>query len=398
MELKAVTEVGVAATRRSLFFIWLLVLTFCLPLTAAILPEDRADFSYFNYSGGGVDVDIPGISVRKQIGDKFSVSGLHYVDSITSASIDVVTGASEYTEERTETGVGIDYLSGKNIYSLGYSVSEENDYEATTMNFGVAHSVFGDLTTVSLGYSRGNDSVFRTIKNPDGSKERDSGFEEDVTRQNYQFGVSQILTKDWIVDLTFETITDEGYLNNPYRSIRYADATSGYLKHGEKYPDTRTSHAVALRSKYFLPYRASIFTEYRYFQDTWGITAHQAGLGYTHTLNNKWIFDINYRYYTQSSADFYSDLFPAADSHEHMARDKELSTYTDHTIGFGVTYEFTPKQFSFIKKGSVNLKYDYLMFDYENFRDLRDKSSAAGEEELYNFSASMIHLYLSIWY
>jgi len=385
--------------RQCLLLLGSLVFVFCYPLTAAILPEDRADLSYFTYSGGGVDVEIPAVSVRKQVADSVSVSGAYYVDTITSASIDVVTQASAYEEERTQTTVGLDYLSGKSTYSLGYSLSEENDYEAATYSFAVSHSVFADLTTVALGYSRGNDTIYSMVKDAFGVKKRDPSFEEEVTRQNYSLGISQIITKNWLMDFTLETITDTGYLSNPYRSIRHIDPDNPtrFKFQGELYPDTRTSHAMAVRSLYYLPYRASIMAEYRYFMDTWAIVGHQAALGYNHTIDNKWILDVGYRFYTQSAADFYSDLFPAANSQTHMARDKELSTLTSHTLNFGVTYEFTPKQFAFIKKGTINFKYYYLMVDYDDFTDIRG-STVAGEEPLYSLTASMMHLYLSLWY
>ena len=66
--------------------------------------------------------------------------------SISSASIDVITtGASPngYSEERTQWGVGVDYLRGDTTMSMGLSTSEENDYTADTLNFGIGQAVFG---------------------------------------------------------------------------------------------------------------------------------------------------------------------------------------------------------------------------------------------------------------
>ena len=58
---------------------------------AAVLPEDRADFMYHGYDGDGLNVGGPSVLVRKSIADKVSVWGNYYIDSVTSASIDVVT-------------------------------------------------------------------------------------------------------------------------------------------------------------------------------------------------------------------------------------------------------------------------------------------------------------------
>ncbi len=361
-----------------------------VPVFGAILPEDRADALYHSYDGGGVKIDGPSVLVLKQIGSSFAVSGNYYIDSVTSASIDVVTTASEYTEERTESSVGVQYLHDKTIMSGGYTVSDENDYHANSAHFNISQGMFGDLTTVSMGYSLGWDEV---------GQNGDPTFSEEVDRQHYRVGLSQILTKNWILDFGYEAITDEGYLNNPYRQVRFSDSTvpKGYSYEPELYPNTRTSNAVALRTKYYLPYRAALHGEYRYFEDTWGIEAHTAELGYTHPWKDRWIFKAKYRYYTQSKADFYSDMFNRSEETNFRARDKELSTFNAHTIGFGATYEFV-RDWGLIERGTVNLSYDHIMFTYDDFRDLTVEGVAAGDEPFYEFSADVMQFYLSIWY
>jgi hypothetical protein len=66
---------------------------------AGVLPEDRADVLYHLYDGGGVEIDGPSVLVRKQVGKSTSLVANYYVDMISSASIDVITTASPYTEE-----------------------------------------------------------------------------------------------------------------------------------------------------------------------------------------------------------------------------------------------------------------------------------------------------------
>lgn len=368
-------------------------LGFCLPLMAAVLPEDRADAMFHSYSGGGITINGPSVLARKKIGEKVSLWGNYYVDSITSASIDVVTSASEYTERREEKTVGMDYLQDQTTMSLAYTNSVENDYVANTTHFNVSHDMFGDLTTVSMGYSLGDDVI--TMRD-------NTDFEKEARHQNFKVGISQILTKNLIMDLGFETVTDEGYLNNPYRNVRYLNTLTpdptDYATQGEIYPNTRTSHAVALRALYYLPYRASIKGEYRVFNDTWGVQASMYDLGYTQPLRNDWILDFHYRSYEQTHADFYSDLFPYIDAQNYLARDKELSTFTSNTIGASASYEFGKKGWRFIDKGSLNIAYDHIMFDYEDFRDRRVSGVTPGTEPLYKFSADVLQLFVSVWY
>jgi hypothetical protein len=370
---------------------------------AGVLPEDRADALYHRYEGGGVTIHGPSVLVRKTMAEKYSVSANYYLDMVTSASIDVkVSGASEYKEERDQYSLGFDYLRGKTTYSLSYTNSEEDDYSASTTSFNISQDLFGDLTTISMGFAKGDDQVRRSITDlTSGSRIIDPGFEQEVDRWSYRVGVSQILTKSMIASLGLEVITDEGYLNNPYRSFRYVDPlnTTQYALATEKYPRTRTSNAVALDAKYFLPYRAAVHAGYRFFTDTWGIRADTMELGYTHPLKaTPWIFEASFRYYQQGNADFYSDLFPRIDFQNFMGRDKELSTFTSQTLHVGATYEFAKNGWRFIKKGQFSFFYDRIEFDYEDFRDASNTSLAAGTEPLYSFGANVFQVFMSVWF
>ncbi|MEH6610119.1 MAG: DUF3570 domain-containing protein [Halioglobus sp.] len=363
--------------------------------TAVILPEERSDIMYHRYDGGGVTVDGPSVLVRKNFKETVSVSGNYYVDNVSSASIDVVTsGASEYTEERTEYSLAATYLYGKSLISGGYTNSDESDYEANTYYFSVSQDFFGDLTNVTFGYSLGQDEV-RQNGNDD--------FEEDIDRNNFRFGISQILTPKMIMGLDYELITDEGYLNNPYRSYRYLndplEPGAGFQFSQEVYPQTRTSDAVALRLKYALPWRASAGGSYRYFTDDWGIDAHTSQLTYSHVLYDDWTLDLKYRYYQQSEADFYSDLFLSAsqDSKDYRARDKELSEFSNHTVSLYLSYA-KDYNFSFVERAAVTLQWDRIFFDYDNFSDLTEPTPIPGEEGLYNFEADVYKLVFTVWY
>jgi hypothetical protein len=372
----------------------LLILLVVSPVAlAGVLPEDRADAMYHYYDGGGIEIDGPSLLVRKAVGEKVSVSASYYVDSISSASIDVVTlGASPngYSEERTQWGAGVDYLRGDTTMSVGFSTSDENDYQADTLNFGISQDIFGGLTTVTLGYGSGADDV---------SRRGDAQFAGEIDRNSYRFGITQVLTRNLILGFSYEVVADEGYLNNPYRQVRYVDVNDprGYATQFEVYPETRASNAAAIRARYHLPYRAALSGEYRFYTDDWGIDAHTIEVGYVHPYGEKWLFDFRYRYYTQTAADFYSDLFPYADAQNFLARDKELSTLQSHGPHFGATYTIFDRQGDSPMKSTANLFIDNYFFSYDDFRDLRG-SSSVGSEPLYDFDAFVLQVFFSLWF
>ena len=374
-----------------------LVVLLCMPglAYAVVLPEERGDAMYHRYDGGGVTVQGPSVLVRKNFKETYSLSANYYVDYVSSASIDVVvSGASKYSETRTEYSLGGQYLYDKSILSAGYTNSDESDYKADTYYFNVSQDFFGDLTTLTFGYSYAEDEVSQT-----GNAE----FSEDINRHYYRVGISQIATPEMLLSLDYELITDEGYLNNPYRSYRYLtdplDPSAGYQFAQEVYPDTRTSDAASLRFMYYLPERRTISGSYRYFTDDWDIDAHTAQVGYSQVWRDNWTVDLKYRYYQQTNAEFYRDLFEFAsqDAKDWRARDKELSDFTNHTLSVYISYE-RPVHYYIFQRMALTAQWDHIWFDYDNFNDLRVTTNIPGEEPTYDFEADIVKLILTFWY
>ncbi|MDY0005648.1 MAG: DUF3570 domain-containing protein [Spongiibacteraceae bacterium] len=358
---------------------------------SAVLPDDRIDVLYHGYDGGGAQIDGPSVLVRKQFANKVSVYANYYVDMVSSASIDVLATASEYTEERKEYSVGADYLRDKTTISASFTKSDESDYTAETMSFSISQDFFGDLSTLTLGFSKGDDEV-RNNADPD--------FKDTIDRRQYRIELSQILTRSWIVSLAAETVVDEGFLNNPYRSVRYLDAGSGtgYSYQQEIYPGTRNSDAFALRSKYFLPWRAALSAEFRHFSDSWGIEAFNGEISYLHPFKNGVTLELRYREYQQDAADFYSDLFAFQNAQNFMARDKELSTYTSTTYGLGASYEINLDKYKLWgDRIRFSLYWDHMEFRYDDFRNVL-VGGTPGSEPLYSFDADVYRAFVSLWY
>ena len=110
------------------------------------------------------------------------------------------------------------------------------------------------------------------------------------------------------------------------------------------------------------------------------------------------MLETSVRYYNQNQADFYSDLFPFEDAQNYLARDKELSNFTDYSFNIGVSYTLNNDSLSLFEKASANLYFSHIIFNYDNFRDIRETSFAAGSEPEYSFSANVIRMYLSFWF
>jgi hypothetical protein len=367
---------------------------------ADVLPDDRADLFYSKYSGGGMDITGESVLVRKKFTENFAVEANYFVDKVSGASVDVLSQASQIKDERKQKSGTVEYMHDKTTYSLSFINSTERDYISNTTHFSLSQDMFGDLTTITMGWSRTRDSVGEN----DGT-----AFDPRVVwlghaeSQDYNIGLSQILTKNLIGGVSLEVITDDGYLANPYRSVRYLDPTNskGYSLASQIYPDTRTSTAVQVQAKYYLPWRAAVTGSYRYFDDTWSIRGNTYELDYTHPIGNIWILEGRLRYYKQGHASFYSDLFPFAGSQNFEGRDQDLAAQDNLTMGAKATYAFLPSGWKMFKRGTVTLDISRITFHYLDFTDIKDYGEPAylpGDEPLYHFNATVFQLYMSMFF
>jgi uncharacterized protein DUF3570 len=368
--------------------------------SADVLPDDRADIFYSKYSGGGMDITGKSVLVRKKISEDLAVEANYFIDTVSGASIDVLSQASVIKDERKQKTATIEYLHDKTTYSLSYINSTERDYISNTTHFSLSQDMFGDLTTLSLGFTTTRDKVG---ENNGTALVPIIAWLGHADTRSYTGGVSQIITKNLIAGLNLEVDTDAGYLANPYRSVRYLDASNpkGYSLASQVYPDTRTSTAVQTQAKYYLPYRAAVTGSYRFFRDTWGIVGDTYELDYTHPIKNVWILEGRVRYYKQNHASFYSDLFPFADSQNFTARDQNLAAQDNITYGAKVTYAFWPDGWKMFKRGTVTFDISRIHFKYLDFRNIKDYGEPQylpGAEPLYQFDATVGQLYVSLFF
>lgn len=336
---------------------------------AVDLPADAAEAAYHLYRGGGVTSSGPSLLVRKSLADRVSLSGSYYVDMVSNASIDVVTNASPFKETRTAWTVGGTYAVRDSLLSLSLYNSREPDYISDAASFDVSQETYGGMTTISLGFTRASDQI----------GQRDRGFFDVARHWQYRFGVTQVLSPRWLASLNFEAVSDSGFLGSPYRPARVFGTTVP-----ERNPRTRTSRAIKVSTAYDLGQRNAVRGEYRYFWDTWDITAHTLQAGYSRYIGDRWLADGHVRFYTQKKALFYSDN--ALTESLYISRNRQLSTFNNLSLGGKLTYSYGRVAERFDVK--FNGSYELMRFNFKDFTDLR-----TGEN--FSYDAHVLSLYLS---
>src|SRR5258708_24558609 len=126
---------------------------------AAVPADDRADLFYSSYRGGGMDITGESVLVRKKFSEQFAVQANYFIDKVSGASVDVLSNASVIKDERKQKSLSVDYIHDKTQYNLSFTTRTQRDYVSNTTHFSLSQDMFGDLTTVTLGFTDSRDKI-----------------------------------------------------------------------------------------------------------------------------------------------------------------------------------------------------------------------------------------------
>jgi hypothetical protein len=261
-------------------------------------------------------------------------------------------------ETRKQGDFKLSYDWDEVAVDLGGGISVENDYESRFVNLGGRMDFNQKQTTVNLGLSYTNSDTSATL-DPDGlSFFSTQGYDERIVNQitgvpvykpiegasaqidstldsrgsrtgavlrgnrqdwGTQLGLAQILNKDAVLELGMGYTRSTGYMANPYKLVYFIenielpglDPNKGLLSGGtgrlEKRPEERNQFNWNLGyNQYLAPFDAAVHFDYRFAHDDWGINAHTFEADWVQPLGAGWTITPRVRYYSQSSADFYT--------------------------------------------------------------------------------------------
>jgi hypothetical protein len=271
------------------------------------------------------------------------------VDAITTASRPISGNAyqdfiklrNEFEGEVARGGAAVDYYA-----------SQEQDYRAHQLGARYHRDVMSDLLDVSVGTSYGWDAI-------DPLPDDDTHTSPDTkTTLHVNAVATRILSPTTLFRVGIETNVVDGLQHNPYRNV-YAGGTVM----PERHPDHRERRDAFMRVNQYLPNRSSLKLNYRYYQDDWGVDSHELGsrLGQyiTRGLSARW----EYRWYTQTRADFYRDEYESVDGIDgYRSGDYRLNRLSSHLFGAGLDADLDA-----LAESSPILRHLALWFTYERY-------------------------------
>ena len=267
-----------------------------------------------------VVVVSPQVAARHELDeDGGEVAARVVLDAISAASADVVSSATyRFSELRTEVNLNLSKAFGPWLPSLAYRYSHEPDYQSHGLTLGGARKLAGNDATVSASSSTVIDSIGR-VDTPS------SVFSERLISEALEIGLTQNIDRQSLVRAVYSLTMQFGFMEKPYRSvplfdaqgIAAADAMGGLDDENyalfalgarplEEVPDSRFRHSVAVRGLRYIPAISSAARlDYRFYFDSWGISAHTAEPGLNIGLAETWKLNLWGRFHWQSSASFW---------------------------------------------------------------------------------------------
>lgn len=284
------------------------------------------------------------------------------VDSVSSASVDVVSAATErWTENRIELGAraGID-LGRVTGLTLSYSHSHENDWSSHTISASGRRELGERNTTLTAGYA----AVFNRVGRAD-----DPTFERSLDAHSLQLGVSQLWSRVTLFGLTYNVQRTSGYQASPYRYARITGSAGELdISVPEAHPETRIRHALSARHLRAIARSLALESTYRFYVDDWGILSHTIQTALTYEAAS-WIdLRARARGYLQTSASFY------ADSYEQLQRfatsDRELGEFWNLSAGL--------KSAFYVGSFVLDLKLEAIHYRFAEFERLPRRNAVVG--------------------
>lgn len=229
---------------------------------------------------------------------------------------------------------------------FGGAYSIERDFRAISANTHIAQTFNSNNTTISLTLNAELDSSFPYGGVPTPLAVMDpqwkSPTSDNKTQAGFVLGLTQVLSRRWLMELNYAFDWQSGYQNDPYRIISVVDPVSGeplsYLY--ENRPRERQTQSIFWENKFDLdPFITDV--SLRYFKDDWGITSETAEVAERVGLGHSIYIEPSARWYQQTAADFFHYyLVQGQTLPDYASSDTRLGKF--QSITYGVKLGFKP--------------------------------------------------------
>ena len=351
-----------------------------LLISSASMAEDYVTFQYLQYdeNNNRTSVSAPSVSINKDFGTDYTLNLSLTIDAVSGATptyyiFDTTSGASAYSRGK---GIDADDVRYGNVqYSdtrkapsllfttrfdnrdelkVGANYSSENDFYSTEGSLEYMHWLDSSKnSSISFGASyQANEILVGCKYNEECDASSGASQKMDAQVINAQVSFFQNINASSYFKASFYSITEGGYLSNPYYNIvRNNNGITADVV-AERRPDSRQAYGAMLKYANALTSDTTIHLSYRFYDDNWDITSNTLDSDLYYELAQDWIFNLGLRVYSQSAASFYNGSSRYFSDETYASSDKRLSEFISYTYKVNVDYSIS-------EEWSVNFSANY---------------------------------------
>lgn len=354
-------------------------------LVTNIYADDYVSLQYMSYDEdkGRTNISVPSIEINKDFGADYTVNVSMIRDTISGASptfYDSASGASTKLNTsviaKQDIGYGdIYYKEKRDAYSalltkrfetrdeltFGLNHSKEYDYESNEISSEYLHYLDSSKNqSVSFGISYQKNDVMKY----DTTSGASGAITKDLKVISSELGFTQVLDKTSLAKISVFSISESGYLSNPYLRVVRNFNTNPIIAEDKK-PESRKAYGVFLQYSKALNDQTASNSSYRYYRDDWGITSQTL----TTEINYEWTMALTigvaFRGYRQTEADFYHLSREYFTNEEFASSDKRMSGFDTQNIETKIKYDLN-KKLSLNSAIGYYKQFDYFSSNYYN--------------------------------
>lgn len=240
-------------------------------------------------------------------------------------------------------------------FNIGASASKEFDYTHVGLNARLARDFNQRNTTISAGIALARDEIdpiggvpmpLSSMLDVGDLSNRGSSESKDVF--DIVLGVTQVLSRNTVVQFNYSYSDASGYLTDPYKIVSVVDGITGdavpraptpgvdgpsheFVFEGR--PDERVKNSFYGQVKHFINGKV-LDLSYRYMTDDWEIDSHTVDFRFRWPLGSERYLEPHLRYYTQTEADFYeTSLVDGQTAPMFATNDYRLGSFDGITAG-----------------------------------------------------------------
>ena len=344
--------------------------------------EDYVNIQVMHYSETEEEATVvaPSIELNIGIGGGYTLNATMLTDIVSGAtptfydkSYDSVTLASPYSHVThspsaygrgshiTQENIGhqsidyrdLRYIGGVNISkklknrdeaSVGVSFSNEHEFRIPEISLSFLHYLDkyqNQSFEFSASYQYAQLNLWCINNTHCDTK---SGGSKNFYQKIFdtQATYAQNIDKNTIGKISIFGNFESGELSNPYMNV-VRDYYTNPIILNENRPDSRNGYGLKLSLAKSLREDIAWHGNYRYYRDSWDISAHTIESKLFYEYSDKLTFDGSLRYHIQSKADFYSDKKDYFTDQKYASSDWRIGKLTSASIILGITHHVSKK-------------------------------------------------------